>query len=438
MELLKKIEKFNKTFENCDVFSCESLQKKVLALNALGATFCCSSSVISTNGSPTCCTTDQIVEKLDKSYYIDKYIDYFYELQLSGGGAQCKGCIQLRKMKFTPINYQDFKLWLFNIANFHKCNVKCVYCDDKFNHETYNSLDILKKFIVENCIDEHSHISHAYGEPTIHRNFNECFNLILQQKAHNEVYSSGLFFSEIVYNGLKHNKIALNISVDAGTPETYKKIKSVDGFNVVWKNISKYCEASENIEIKYIVFSYNSSKKDLDGFIQKCVESNVKRVIVSGEHTALHVTNADNGWFFRQNEIDACAYLLSSCQNNGLISQLNGTFPKKEYEKIMSQYLQRCLTFDFSDQYSYCIFGLGVRGRNLYECITKYTGIKIDYFCDNHKTSQGNQLDIPCINVKDAVSLPNVKIIVPVGQYYREMVSQLHQLGFQNYILLGC
>ncbi|MDR2124389.1 MAG: hypothetical protein LBP38_05325, partial [Desulfovibrio sp.] len=89
-----------------------------------------------------------------------------------------------------------------------------------------------------------------------------------------DIASNGTIFSDAILNGLQSGKCSLCTSIDAGTPETYLKIKRQDLFECVWRNLEIYANSgTEKLSVKYIVTDDNKSKRDIDGFIHRFVAS---------------------------------------------------------------------------------------------------------------------------------------------------------------------
>jgi molybdenum cofactor biosynthesis enzyme MoaA len=66
---------------------------------------------------------------------------------------------------------------------------------------------------------------------------------------------------------LNDQLIFLNVSLDAGTADTFAKIKGIDCFDKVIKNLEKYA-AVGNIQLKYILLEgINDNKNDIDDFV---------------------------------------------------------------------------------------------------------------------------------------------------------------------------
>lgn len=428
MNLIEKINKFNSDFIGKKVKSCDVLNSRNLVIENNTALLCC---ISTTKNEPKICINKEEFDKLDKNYYIDKFIDSFYDIQKSG--LACKDCSRLHETEFCPIDYDSFRINGISCGTFHSCNAKCIYCPrENDNFDLNFAIEAIMRVIETGGCGENTIIAHAYGEPTIQRDFEKCFEAVLKANATNNVLSSGLFYSDIVSNGLCQGKTSLNISVDSGTPKTYKKIKGVDGFDIVWKNIKKYCETGGDVSVKYVLLSYNSSKTDLDGFICKCVENNVKSVIVSAE-VSVAVLGKVMNWEFGENELNAAAYLLERCMENGINVSLNECFTNENTKIVLNKLDDNIFK---SPNEVVCIFGAGNSGLNLYEKLVE-ANKRIDFFCDNRKHGEINQYGIPCISVEKAIKMGNIKIIIPKGLYLTEMRQQLDNNGFKNYIVFS-
>jgi radical SAM protein with 4Fe4S-binding SPASM domain len=130
------------------------------------------------------------------------------------------------------------------------CNLRCIMCfqvDKSFSSNKkylgYMELDLFKKIIEQAKENQCNAITLASrGEPTLHKNFDQLSKMLhdshlldcklntnatmLDEKKINEILSAN--FSEVIF------------SVDAGTKETYEKIRYKGKFNKVVDNIKLF------------------------------------------------------------------------------------------------------------------------------------------------------------------------------------------------------
>ena len=188
------------------------------------------------------------------------------------------------------------------ISSVAKCNSDCIYCP---NHRMRNQInkikdvpvyDFLKKCIEKKMISPDCHIEWGGGEPTIADEFDKISYLLLNNHLIGDlgIHSSGIKFSEVIIKYIKewskkeYRKVmdssklshGIIISVDCGSRELYKRIKSFDNFDKVWENITRYCKAQadyqSDVKVKYIVIpNINDSIEEFERFLKKAIEAKV-------------------------------------------------------------------------------------------------------------------------------------------------------------------
>ena len=73
------------------------------------------------------------------------------------------------------------------------------------------------------------------------------------------------------------------MSIDAGTRETYQKIKGHDFFDKVITNLKKYSESEGDVSLKFIILEgINDNKEEIDGFI-KIAKGIARYIIISND-----------------------------------------------------------------------------------------------------------------------------------------------------------
>lgn len=210
----------------------------------------------------------------------------------------CKDCSYLRKSNWDGLEQDYFDHFL--IGHRQECNSKCIYCyandvSDDVKNRTYDAYNVLKKLFDENKIkiSPTTCVVFTGGEPTIFPEFENIMNLLLDNNFSNiRVHSSGIYLSPAVQKGLKTGQVSIVISPDAGSSETYQKIKRVDCFEKVWSNIKSYISSAKDkkqVEIKYIVIpEINDTKEEIDKWFNLLTESGVTSI----------ACDAEQNWFY--------------------------------------------------------------------------------------------------------------------------------------------
>jgi len=221
---------------------------------------------------------------------------------------------------------RDFKL-KHVLINHHRwwCNSKCTYCGfiDKHSrpavvNKPYPVQPAISCLLASDFLDRKCYFTWAGGESTILPEFDTVVRMIHEKGYAQCMNTNGIVFSEawdyVLANDLR---TFFNISVDAGTAETYRKIKGVDYFDQVWENIKKYIASHQwkshlQLHVKYIVMEGNQEKVELERFINKCLEANAHFIEYSVDSRAI-----ENG--IPEETIKAVAYLRALAKKNNFV-----------------------------------------------------------------------------------------------------------------------
>lgn len=259
--------------------------------------------------------------------------------------AFCKGCHWLEEFDENSENTFESDLepyidmvWL---GHYNECNAKCIYC---MSFEAISKNKMTKDYgvhvLLKELLDKKiynleknplAHISFAMGEPTMLKKFDDIIKMFAEKGNVNfAIYTNAIKHSKIVEKLLYHDKINIRIvvSLDSGSREVYKKVKLVDKFNDVCKNLKKYAQAAKHsrpnaLGVKYIIIpKVNDTKEEIDKFFDLCVN---------------------------QIGVD---YLIADIEENWFVRH-NGEVP--EYLKDLLRYMRKRsedakITFDFYDR----------------------------------------------------------------------------------------
>lgn len=292
LEKKKLIEKFNKKWANRELYFCPSIYGELnLAYSKIRACCMCTMAPFT----PPIFYMDK-----DNNYNALNLKEYFRQLDRimtwnQTEKAVCSGCNFFKKMVVPPIEAEG-NIKLLSINNFTICNSDCIYCSCtvKEYDNSYPLIPIFKRFLKYGLINENTLINWGGGEPVICSEFDKCASFFINKKIKQNINSSGIKFSKFILEGMKNDLISVQISPDAGTPETYKAIKRQNGFDKVWENIEKYAKYPDKLVVKYIIFSMNSNENDIRKFIEKCINAKIKKIVIDSEH---YSSNGENSPF---------------------------------------------------------------------------------------------------------------------------------------------
>lgn len=229
----------------------------------------------------------------------DKFFEIkqkYREIQQNGGIVEgCKGCVFLEERDWPQENYIDSIIF----DHFTKCNCRCSYCyteEDKKKYQTlktYNIYPIVKDMLDKGILRYSRQIGFGGGEPTILPEFNKLLNLFIKKGFTNiRVPSSGIKYSKTIEKGISTGQVSVTVSIDSSSRETYKRIKQVDKFDAVCKNLIRYAKAqknSYNVISKYIIIpNVNDTKEEIDNWMKFNKENNIEVIVIDIENSWLN------------------------------------------------------------------------------------------------------------------------------------------------------
>ncbi len=233
-------------------------------------------------------------EKIDWGKFF-KIKEEYRNIQKSGDTVPgCRGCVFLEEKEWPQINYINNIIF----DHFTKCNCACTYCyteDDKKKYnslKTYNIYPIIKDMFDKKIIHPGGAIGFGGGEPTILPEFDKLIDLFLKNGFDDmRVPSSGIKYSKMIEKGISTGQLSVVVSIDSSSKETYKRIKQINSFDKVCKNLKKYAKAqknSYNVISKYIIIpNINDTKEEIDNWLKFNIENNIKIVVIDIENSWL-------------------------------------------------------------------------------------------------------------------------------------------------------
>lgn len=198
----------------------------------------------------------------------------------------CNGC---RAIEYDfDFDKEDDYIAFINFNHWNRCNSNCIYCCSEYNGgDKYFNVFPLIKSLAEykdgTYLRGIGEFTFQGGEPTLLPEFEDLLNLLLLYKNRMRIHSSGIKYSDAIETGIKENLLTVVISPDSAIKETYERIKRVKAFDIVWENLRKYAAAQKtanNVKAKYIIIpGINDSIQEIDTFLNKIQEINIKHVI---------------------------------------------------------------------------------------------------------------------------------------------------------------
>jgi wyosine [tRNA(Phe)-imidazoG37] synthetase (radical SAM superfamily) len=190
----------------------------------------------------------------------------------NGSPTQCDGCPSLSYNFFAD----EKKIRMLVYGEDGICNFNCSYCSASARTSGTISTDIeLQKLkgnlMSRKLLSEDIHTNISCGEISVHPKREEIYDAI--EGSYNIICSNAAVFDDRIAAQLRNGKSVLNVSVDAGTGETFRKVKGRDFYDRIQGNLKRYASEGDNhlIELKYIFLQgMNDNIADIDGFASLC------------------------------------------------------------------------------------------------------------------------------------------------------------------------
>ena len=215
----------------------------------------------------------------------------------NAGGVFTSGCRKCANFCKGNWSGGDGLIHYVNLSMYPSpCQCQCIYCDihtsgkDKEVDEerTKNAYERLFSLVelAESLglVAENAIYQVSCGEITIHPYRQRIMSLV--RGKHVCFYTNCFKYDEDIANML-HDDIcsSINLSIDAGTSETWYRVKGFHNFDSVLSNLQKYkskCAGTEQITFKYIVLpGINDSQEDYLGIVKIMEDLEIKRLVLS-------------------------------------------------------------------------------------------------------------------------------------------------------------
>ena len=253
------------------------------------------------------CTSDDIAK------YAEHCLFLFNALN-EGLYTPCVDCIMIQDGKANHNLQMKTANLSSGLIGGERCNLKCSYCTygEEFGSTRYGDsvYDILQ------YLSEHTEveiITYASGEVTVSDYRDDIFKLWKAKKWKGSILTNAMIYSEDIAHLLQEKLITINCSIDAGTSDTFRVLKGVDGFASVIENLERYASISggRGLIIKYILLDgVNCNYTDIIGFLSIAQKINAE-VMLSRDVLVRELP-------MTRNEETAFALFIEQCQKDDI------------------------------------------------------------------------------------------------------------------------
>jgi wyosine [tRNA(Phe)-imidazoG37] synthetase (radical SAM superfamily) len=170
----------------------------------------------------------------------------------------------------------------------------------------------------------------AAGEISVHPMRNRILTAVEDHPCY--FYSNASVYNEKIAEILLKGRSRIISSIDAGTRETFAKIKGVDIFDKVCENLTKYAQ-NGIVELKYILLpGVNDNEHEINSLLTRCKQAKISFVSVSRDTLDMKS--------FSEHTIDMIAYMLREAKRQDIFVLMpevmfTGTNDKKRIEEVL-------------------------------------------------------------------------------------------------------
>lgn len=199
---------------------------------------------------------------------------------------ECKGCFDLQEQENPkPIIISQLlkppKANMIIVRHFKQCDCSCIYCCEQYisnrkivlkskKSDYYDLLPIIKELYKQDMIDKKELDVHFQGgNVSVLDEFDDLVNIFMTNGVKRiEIATNGIKYLPQIERICKNTFVDVNISIDAGCRETYKKIKTVDKFDDLVENLKKYVKLPILLRLKYIIVrGVNDTKEEIEKYL---------------------------------------------------------------------------------------------------------------------------------------------------------------------------
>lgn len=246
-----------------------------------------------------------------------------------------EGCVNCFTNKDCYI-FKSRKLNSFDFSFRGWCNYKCDYCSsNKPDLKGYNDRFSLEEYLIElekrDMINDIFSVLFAVGESCLNEKRFGLYDYCQDKKYFLDVFSNCSVFDESLFNVAQTSPVIIRKSFDAGTPETYAKIKGVNCYEKMLENVHKYIKAPYlAFNPKYLfVPGINDNEKDIINFVNVCSE--LKIDFVTPVFSFL-----DSKYFDSEHAKQMFKLLVNELAKNNIMTANVDTLYSETYHKVYS------------------------------------------------------------------------------------------------------
>jgi pyruvate-formate lyase-activating enzyme len=286
----------------------------------------------------TCCLKRELSYSENYDMNLQKYRQYCNNLLVDlrlGKKTSCEKCAQLR-YGLWPVEPRLEVVGFDTAFGEDICNFNCIYCGVKkgMDSKLYKQslVGLLHKFAEKNS-GEHMEIVLASGEICVSPYCDEVLGIISKNQWSADIFTNASVFNQKLADLMSLGFAQIQVSMDAGTQETFAAVKGMDCWNKVVANLKKYASGTKSpkqIVLKYILLpGINDNTADVDGFTELAHQLRAS-VFISSDVSKIDAP-------LHKDVLDVALRLIRLCKERKIeISLVAEFFNVSSYEQLIA------------------------------------------------------------------------------------------------------
>ena len=362
-----------------------------------------------------------------------------------GEKTGCWQCPHLEEKEWPSVKTE--KLDIISIEHHSHCNMRCSYCSDVYyggKNPSYDIFGFLNELIKKNKIAKNLLVAWGGGEPTMFKDFSKLIGFINSRlkPLSQRFFSNAINYDESIAELIASGTASLITSIDAGSKDTFRKVRGVNQYAKVLRNLKKYFALSpDNIVIKYIFTEENYALEELSSFASDIKNAGLSKanfllssnfrsenlsVIQALSIIHLHILLLENG-------AHTCTFDEHVRPRIKEIAEKSIDFPSEmnipeEYSHITKKLRENTE----SNIEEIIVWGAGSYAHNILNHTVAFKNAKISYFVDSSPMKQN--IPFRGLNVFPPEKLyeTDTPILIGASFYYHEIYNQLVEMGIDQ------
>jgi wyosine [tRNA(Phe)-imidazoG37] synthetase (radical SAM superfamily) len=207
---------------------------------------------------------------------LEEYYKTLIKRQKDGENVVCNSCRRAYYGVFRN-THECLRYGIRSDFRDETCNFNCLYCNQKEMldaiakiPEDSDSIFELFQKLKPHFDKEKMIIGYAAAELTLSKHRDQILDFISEEGWKMQLSTNASIYNEKIAHLMKIGQIELIVSLDAGTRDTFKKVRGVDLFDKVIHNLEKYRDFSgKKITLQYIIVdNINDNDEDVNSFIE--------------------------------------------------------------------------------------------------------------------------------------------------------------------------